>query len=754
MRRPAVVRADAVLLRRAGRSIRLAQSADRPDVATAAVLLGRDAAGRDCRSRLADRRLVLPARHVPGALPGRVLSGRLDVRPNRVCESATVGGGYTGQVEPFAQSVGDSGFAPTGLAVEPVTGDLFVSTGGRGTRGAVYRIQCTTPRTDSPRMQVSPPSDALRELCPRNVSFPRSRTNRLYELVRTHVSHGDRWVRQAAARLAARVPPAILRQQLRQEKSLVGRIALGTAALHSSPDEARRVALDVLSSVTARAEDRLDATRLLQLSFGDLTDPKSVGTAFEGYTPRRRSIPVMSREAASRVRSLLPSGHSDLDRELSRTLAMLADDDPIAVEKVISTLTADSDPVADVHTLIVLSRLRSEHTPAQSLSLAAALLRVVEKADSKSIPRDRHWPIRLAEAAAALAKKDPALAPALLDSPEFGKAGHVVFAQLPGLDRRAAARRFLKQSAVDRDYGWLPEHVGLLAELPVAEVRDTLLRLWDRGGFQDSLIPILARNPVPADRDRFIAGLRSHQSKTIAVAARALRTLSGVATSNELVSLIAALRSLPSDETESREQLALTLRQRTGEDYGADARAWSDWATRHRPDVAKGLSTTGVDVNQTRKRLAGIDWQAGDTTSGRAVFAKATCAACHNGALAVGPSLEGVANRFSRDDLITAVIDPSRDVSPRYRVTKVSTQDGQIYLGVIVYEANDGLILQTGAADTIRVAGSRVQEKRPGETSLMPAGLLDRLSDREVADLFAYMKSLGKPTAQSEQPDK
>ena len=42
--------------------------------------------------------------------------------------------------EVFAEAVGTSGFAPTGLAVHPKTGELFVSIGGRGTHGAVYRI--------------------------------------------------------------------------------------------------------------------------------------------------------------------------------------------------------------------------------------------------------------------------------------------------------------------------------------------------------------------------------------------------------------------------------------------------------------------------------------------------------------------------------------------------------------------------------------------------------------------------------------
>ena len=51
------------------------------------------------------------------------------------------GSTYTAKVEIFLETVGDEGFAPTGLAVHPTTGDLYVSIGGRGTRGAVYRIR-------------------------------------------------------------------------------------------------------------------------------------------------------------------------------------------------------------------------------------------------------------------------------------------------------------------------------------------------------------------------------------------------------------------------------------------------------------------------------------------------------------------------------------------------------------------------------------------------------------------------------------
>jgi putative heme-binding domain-containing protein len=125
------------------------------------------------------------------------------------------------------------------------------------------------------------------------------------------------------------------------------------------------------------------------------------------------------------------------------------------------------------------------------------------------------------------------------------------------------------------------------------------------------------------------------------------------------------------------------------------------------------------------------------------VFARASCASCHSGAQALGPDLRGVTGRFSRADLFTAILRPSKDVPPRYRTTAVTTTDGKLYQGVIIYEATDGLILQTGPAATVRLDGGRIAERRLTATSLMPAGLLDRLSDREIANLYAYLKSLG-----------
>ncbi|MBY0227977.1 MAG: hypothetical protein K2W96_01720, partial [Gemmataceae bacterium] len=41
----------------------------------------------------------------------------------------------------FAKATGEEGFAPVASCVDPTTGDLLIAIGGRGTRGAVYRIR-------------------------------------------------------------------------------------------------------------------------------------------------------------------------------------------------------------------------------------------------------------------------------------------------------------------------------------------------------------------------------------------------------------------------------------------------------------------------------------------------------------------------------------------------------------------------------------------------------------------------------------
>src|SRR5205823_1580497 len=207
--------------------------------------------------------------------------------------------------------------------------------------------------------------------------------------------------------------------------------------------------------------------------------------------------------------------------------------------------------------------------------------------------------------------------------------------------------------------------------------------------------------------------------------------------------LVRCLRSLPEGKEADRlrSRLVAYLQRLTGRDHGADKQAWTDWFSKTYPNLAASLGgADGVDVAGWQQRLAKLPWSSGDVERGRNLYTKTSCAACHSGAQALGPDLHGVTRRFSQRDLFTAILQPSLDISPRYRTTLVATADDKVYQGIVIYEAVDSLILQTGPAATVRVVNTQITARRLTETSLMPTGLLDKLSDSEIVDLYAYLK--------------
>ena len=678
-----------------------------------------------------------------------------------------LGSSYVAHPEVFLQAIGDNGFAPTAAAVHPRTGDLLVSIGGRGTRGAVYRIRY-------PKGLASVNPDQTAALQPPACSLD------------WHAEASALWIQQAtgedlherrrALELIRRHRDRFTAEQIRHviranaEQADRG-LCRATAALLGSLDEKepRRVELPkddpraeitralshptfavahLLKDKAIAVEVRLDAVRLIQRALGDLMAARAKGTVWEGYSRRRDDID-MPVEAQASLRAAFPSNDDNLDRELSRTLAMSEDDDPATLDAVAAKLTPASDPVEDIHYLIVLARLCAPRTATITQRTASALLALDDKITRRRLNRDTNWPLRVAGLHAELTRKDAALNAALLAHAAFGRPDHVLFARCPGFDRRRAAEILLRKSASDADFSWSAEHIALLGDLPSERVAPLLRRLWGEHGVDDAILTVLAREPHEEDRDRFLTGLSSPRLDIVLRALDALEKLpphspERARDREEFLAVLLAVRRLPEGkETDKvRDRLLAYLARRTGEKC-ATLSAWMAWFERTYPERAARLDDAdGVDVKAWSERLATLDWSDGDAERGRLVFTKASCAACHSGAQALGPDLRGVAGRFSRSDLFTAILRPSKDVSPRYRTTQITTAAGKVYQGLIIYEAVDSVLLQTGPATTIRLTNPQIRERRLTSTSLMPAGLLDKLSNRDIVDLYAYLKTL------------
>jgi putative heme-binding domain-containing protein len=145
--------------------------------------------------------------------------------------------------------------------------------------------------------------------------------------------------------------------------------------------------------------------------------------------------------------------------------------------------------------------------------------------------------------------------------------------------------------------------------------------------------------------------------------------------------------------------------------------------------------------------------QRGNVARGRKLFsdARISCARCHSvdgSGSNVGPDLAAVGNKFSRSELIQAVLEPSATIAIGFGTTIVETKSGEEVQGVIREDGSAWVDLMGPEKKISRIDKRDIRTQRGGEVSLMPEGLQAAVSPEEFADLIEYVASL-KQTAGS-----
>jgi putative membrane-bound dehydrogenase-like protein len=136
-----------------------------------------------------------------------------------------------------------------------------------------------------------------------------------------------------------------------------------------------------------------------------------------------------------------------------------------------------------------------------------------------------------------------------------------------------------------------------------------------------------------------------------------------------------------------------------------------------------------------------------DVARGRTVFKK-NCITCHrleNEGVEVGPDLLSALRSKSREQLLIDILDPSREVDPRYLNYVVTTKKGLSLSGLIAAETASSLTLRRGEKAEDTVLRSQIDEVQATAKSLMPEGLEAQLSQQDVADLIAYLQTVATP---------
>ena len=140
-----------------------------------------------------------------------------------------------------------------------------------------------------------------------------------------------------------------------------------------------------------------------------------------------------------------------------------------------------------------------------------------------------------------------------------------------------------------------------------------------------------------------------------------------------------------------------------------------------------------------------------DLEAGRRIFHHSqvgTCSKCHRhrgrGSV-VGPDLSVVSNAGSPDRILRSILQPSRDVDPQYFPRMLITDDGHVFTGIMLRDGGGGNEVYRDNTGRERVFKTeKIIERKELQTSMMPEGLVDTLTDRELRDLIAFMNDQPK----------
>lgn len=131
----------------------------------------------------------------------------------------------------------------------------------------------------------------------------------------------------------------------------------------------------------------------------------------------------------------------------------------------------------------------------------------------------------------------------------------------------------------------------------------------------------------------------------------------------------------------------------------------------------------------------------GDAANGKVVFRR-VCANCHQVAgegFAVGPTLSS-SSVESPEALLANILDPNRQVAPNYEQYVVLDDSGRSYAGMMAEQTGASVTLKRERGEQDVILRSTIDAIRSTGKSLMPEGLEQNITEKEMVDLLTYLK--------------
>ena len=165
------------------------------------------------------------------------------------------------------------------------------------------------------------------------------------------------------------------------------------------------------------------------------------------------------------------------------------------------------------------------------------------------------------------------------------------------------------------------------------------------------------------------------------------------------------------------------------------------------PNSIKASRPTHGDINGWRKRIDSVTAPI-DIDAGRRIFFHSmvtNCSKCHRHSgrgNQLGPDLSRTSATSNRNHIFQSLLQPSQKIDPQFHARNLLLDDGTTFTGILLRDGGGGREVYRNTDGKEQVLKTEeIVKRKESTTSLMPEGLLDLLSDREIRDLIAFISS-------------
>ncbi|HTU93746.1 MAG TPA: PVC-type heme-binding CxxCH protein [Gemmataceae bacterium] len=139
-------------------------------------------------------------------------------------------------------------------------------------------------------------------------------------------------------------------------------------------------------------------------------------------------------------------------------------------------------------------------------------------------------------------------------------------------------------------------------------------------------------------------------------------------------------------------------------------------------------------------------------SNGKQIFQAASCVSCHKFGGAgneIGPDLTKIDPKQQKPiEILRDLLDPSFRINEKYQTFTFVLESGKVITGLVVAETPDAVkVIENPLvkADPLSIKKADIAERKKSPVSIMPKGLLDKLTHEEILDLIAYVAAAANP---------